>query len=139
MHFTPTQLGRSALMRATEKGCSRTVEVLVQGGADLNIQDEVSEAASPLQWCTLQSPLQYVLHYMLNPHHHAQYDGLTGLMLATLEGWSETVSVLLQCGADPNVQNKVYLSYLCMSGCAVPVIFTYTCNSHVHVSLLRRG
>ena len=34
-------------------------------------------------------------------------DGLTALMLATLEGHSETVNVLVQCGADPNVQNKV--------------------------------
>lgn len=123
MHFTPTQLGRSALMRATEKGCSHTVEVLVQGGADLNIQDEVSWSSIPttVVYITISTAVCLtVLHCMLNlmSHHHAQYDGLTGLMLATLEGWSETVSVLLQCGADPNVQNKVYLSYLCMSGCA---------------------
>jgi len=37
-----TQLGRSALVRADEKGRSHTVEVLVQGGANPNIQDEVS-------------------------------------------------------------------------------------------------
>ena len=35
-------------------------------------------------------------------------DGLTALMLATLKGRSETVSVLVQYGADLNVQNKVY-------------------------------
>ena len=40
--LAPTQLGRSALVRAAEKGRSHTVEVLVQGGANPNIQDEVS-------------------------------------------------------------------------------------------------
>ena len=61
-----------------------------------------------------------------------QYDGLTGLMLATLEDWPETVSVLLQCGADPNVQNKVcYPNYL-----PLPVsMYTRMCTGTVYVQV----
>lgn len=46
----------------------------------------------------------YIYTYTVLPQ---QYDGLTALMLAILRGHIETVSVLVRCGADLNVQNEV--------------------------------
>ena len=53
--------------------------------------------------CESHSPLLTVHTCIVLP---PQY-GLTALMLATLKGHSETVSVLVQHGADLNVQNMV--------------------------------
>ena len=39
--------------------------------------------------------------------YYTQHGGRTALMLAALEGNSETVRVLVQLGADLNVQDKV--------------------------------
>ena len=37
-----TQRGRTALMLAAKEGYTNTAESLIHGGADMNIQDEVS-------------------------------------------------------------------------------------------------
>ena len=38
-------------------------------------------------------------------------NGITGLMLASVGGYTETVSVLLEAKADPNITDEVKLHY----------------------------
>ena len=40
-----------------------------------------------------------------------QYNGKTGLMKASKRGYAETVRVLLEAKADPNITNQVKLHY----------------------------
>ena len=87
-------------------GHTHTVEILVKGGADLNIQGEVSTriSSSTVVYITACKSMLILFTVPLQPQ---QDDGLTALMCATLMDHSETVRSLIKCGADPNVQNKV--------------------------------
>ena len=76
--------------------------------------------------CESHSPLFTVHTCIILPPQ----DGLTALMLATLKGHSETVSVLVQHGADLNVQNKVHEDTL-LQLLPLPI---HTCTS-IHVSM----
>ena len=101
-HLITMQWRKTALMWAAKGGHTSAVSVLAQAGAGLDIQDEVRE----LTWLTTREshcPLFTAHTCIILP---PQY-GLTALMYATLKDHSETVSVLVQCGAHPNVQNKV--------------------------------
>ena len=47
-HFLCMQDGATALMRSAYNGCTATAKVLVQHGADVNIQNQVSRGEG---WC----------------------------------------------------------------------------------------
>jgi len=104
-------------MCAAEGGHTRTVEALSRAGADLNIGDKVScsscctavvcIAACHYQHCSGGlCPLSTVHTCTILP---PQYGSITAVMRATLWGHSETVRVLIQLGADLNVQNEVHV------------------------------
>jgi ankyrin repeat protein len=86
----------TALMVAARRANLDVVRWLVQAGASVNYQDsEVSERTS---------------HYvclLLNKHVALPKDGNTALILAVQAGRTDAVEVLLQLGADPNIQGKV--------------------------------
>ena len=102
------------MMRAAWGGHTHTVEALARAGADLNIGDEVScsscstavecIAACHYQHCSGGLCPLFTVHTctVLPPQY-----GDTALMEAALRGHSETVRVLVQLGADLNVQDKV--------------------------------
>ena len=101
-------------MCAAMGGHTHTVEAVARAGAHLNIGDRVScsscstavecIAACHYQHCSGGLCPLFTVHTctVLPPQ-----DGSTALMLAALEGHSEPVHVLVQLGADLNVQNKV--------------------------------
>ena len=101
-------------MLAAMGGHTHTVEALARAGTHLNIGDGVScsscstavecIAACHYQHCSGGLCPLFTVHTctVLPPQ-----DGRTALMWATLWGRSETVLVLVQLGADLNVQNKV--------------------------------
>ena len=92
-------------------GGGHTVEALARAWADLNIGDEVScsscstavecIAACHYQHCSGGLCPLFTVHTctVLPPQN-----GYTALMVS---GYSETVHVLVQLGADLNIQNKV--------------------------------
>ena len=101
-------------MVATKRGHTHTVEALARAGADLNIGGEVScsscstavecIAACHYQHCSGGLCPLFTVHTctVLPPQA-----GATALMEAALRGHSETVRVLVQHGADLNVQIEV--------------------------------
>ena len=104
----------TAVMEAARGGHTHTVEALARAGVDLNIRSRVScsscsttvvciAACHYQHCCESLCPLFTVHTYIILPPQH----GHTALMLAALEGRSETVSVLVQLGVDLNVQDKV--------------------------------
>ena len=102
------------MILATEGGHTHTVEALARAGADLNIGDEVScsscstavecIAACHYQHCSGGLCPLFTVHTctVLPPQF-----GRTALMEAARRGHSGTVRVLVQLGADLNVQDKV--------------------------------
>ena len=102
------------MILAAEGGHTHTVEALARAGADLNIGDKVScsscstavecIAACHYQHCSGGLCPLFTAHTctVLPPQH-----GDTALMEAARRGHSETVRVLVEVGADLNVQNKV--------------------------------
>ena len=101
-------------MCAAKGSHTQTVEALARASADLNIGDGVScsscstavecIAACHYQHCSGGLCPLFTVHTctVLPPQ-----DGHTALMWAALRGHSETVRVLVQHGADLNVQDKV--------------------------------
>ena len=100
---------------AAMRGHTHTVETLAMGGGDLNIGDDVvscsscSTAVECIAACHYQHcsgglcPLFTVHTCTVLPPQF----GRTALMWATLRDHSGTVRVLVQLGADLNVQDKV--------------------------------
>ena len=100
-------------MCGAEGGHTHTVEALARAGADLNIGDEVSCSCSTAVECIAACHYQHCsggLCPLFTVHTCTvlpPQGGLTALMWATVRGDSETVRVLVQLGADLNVQNEV--------------------------------
>ena len=96
-------------------GHTHTVEALARAGADLNIGDEAScSSCSTAVECIAACHYQHCsggLCPLFTVHTctvlYKKQDGHTALMEAGLRGHSETVRVLVQHGADLNVQDKV--------------------------------
>ena len=137
-----TQWLETALHCASDKGHHETVQLLLEKGADPNVQDEVSVLlkSSPVP------VMIYILYfYLISTTFHGilctfirlcmyMYNGMytcsttqdqrTALHHASRRGDRETVQLLLEKGADPNVQNKVsvllksslylYIQYACV-------------------------
>lgn len=88
--FTP-------LMLATEVGHSEIVSVLIQCGADLNLQDKVHGG---LLNCCPSPCILYMYIFMYQR-------GLTALMKAVMKGHTSIVNILLESQADVNIQENV--------------------------------
>ena len=102
------------MILAAKGGHTHTVEALARAGTDLNIGDEVScSSCSTAVECIATCHYQHCsggLCPLFTAHTCTVLPpqfGRTALMWATLKGRSETVRVLVQLGADLNVQDKV--------------------------------
>ncbi|XP_019621944.1 PREDICTED: ankyrin repeat domain-containing protein 17-like [Branchiostoma belcheri] len=98
--------GSSLLHLATEQGRTKTVEALVQAGANRAALD--SDGHSPLHFAAANSNTELVkllsLPQILNK---PDKDGLTALHLAADRGNLATVQALLEAGADIDVETPV--------------------------------
>ena len=99
-------------MCAAAGGHTHTVEALARAGADLNIGNVVScSSCSTAVVCIAACHYQHCsggLCPLFTVHTcTVLQDGRTALMEAAQGGHSETVRVLVQLGADLNVQTKV--------------------------------
>ena len=103
------QLGMSALMLASENGHLQAVELLIEKGADLNLQDK---KVSPMTTLFLVL-LEYIFFlssvynkYMLPC---IQDSSMSALMLALENGHLRAVELLIEKGADLNQRDWVSL------------------------------
>ena len=138
----PNQENAFALMIAAEQGYPDIVQQLLEYGADPNSISNIH--GSTALHCVLKSQtktlhkantaiksviIQQLLEKGTNIINIQNEDGLTALMMATDQGLSEVVELLLQNGADPNIHGDngwTALMYACNNG-----------NSKVAKSLLR--
>ena len=96
------QDGNTALMRAGTKGHTAIVKALVDAGADVNAKNRVR---LPLATRSCASPLA---HPPCAPHRCPTWkDGSTALILASGNGYTKNVQVLLGAGADVNAKKEV--------------------------------
>ena len=141
----PNQENALALMIAAQQGYPDIVQQLLKYGADPNSISDID--GSTALHCVLESQketphkddkektsnqlaiIQQLIESGANIINIQNEDGLTALMMATDEGLSEIVELLLQNGADPNVhchKGWTALIYACSHG-----------NSEVAESLLK--
>lgn len=84
------ETGHTALQYAAQNGYWEASEILLQGAADLSLTDRVCNVKCRQQSVTYTRPL-------------CSQEGLTPLHLAAAEGHHDTVSLLLEWGADTSV------------------------------------
>ena len=98
---------RSALMIASENGDTETVKVLLEYGANVDTQSVRDEWTAMLFACKnghttiVKLLLEYKANICIQTQENRQ---LSALIVATQNGCYETVNVLIQCGADINVE-----------------------------------
>ena len=100
VYISPIQEGWTALSLASWKGHTKTIEILIQAGADTNIRGQVLGVT-----CNFR-----LYHTDL---YYCPQAGLTSLMLATQSGHASAVQTLLEGKADPNITDKVLISVVC--------------------------
>lgn len=104
-----TTSGKTPLMSASENANNEAIKVLLQLGADIQQQD--SGGYTALHYSVLghkESPK--TIDLLLKNHaiiNHTSNDGITALMIAANRGLAESVKLLLQKGADPNLQDSL--------------------------------
>lgn len=99
--------GKTALIYAAMNGDAPIVEILIEAGADPDVMDVFNSTA--LHYATLSQSPSSILSLRGSDVNHRNNDSSTPLMLAVNRADSDlmTVEVLLQIGADPNVQSKL--------------------------------
>jgi ankyrin repeat protein len=102
---------RTSLMLATLNGHHEVVAVLLQRGANQNLQDKHGFSALLLGASNLHKPAwrkltSTLLAEKLAPIDAVENQGRTALMYAAQAGAKDTVSELLQHGANINLQDK---------------------------------
>ena len=102
--------GVTSLMFASMFGCTEVVKLLLEAGANLNIQVKTSITMKDVM---SNSPDDILLQPQAIPFFLTQHlvkgmtiNGLTALMCASLEGHLDIVQILLQAKAIPDLQNK---------------------------------
>ncbi|XP_065574903.1 putative ankyrin repeat protein RF_1087 [Artemia franciscana] len=98
--------GETLLHLAAWTGHTRTVEYLLQSGADVNVKNE--NGTSPLHFAALNGNTQTVecLFKSGTDVNIRNNYGNTPLYLAAWEGHTEPVEYLIQSGADVNIRNN---------------------------------
>ena len=113
-----TQYGGSALMVAARWGSTEVVSLLLVAGANTDLQDKV-------KWRCDLGIQSLSLHMSV-----ITQNGNSALMVAALAGSTEVVSLLLEAGANTDLQNKVKcrcdLGILCTQSL---LVYHYTCLS----------
>jgi Ankyrin repeats (many copies)/Ankyrin repeat len=99
------QCGNAPLHIAADEGQTEVCKILLAAGVEVNKQDEVCHAtwSKSLLYCILNSvptPSFYKLIYFLQSR-------LTPLHVAALFGRTEMCKILLEAGADLNMQDSV--------------------------------
>ena len=84
--------GNSALIRAADNGRTEVVGILIEAGADINLQDNGVRSA---EW--VYQRLIIVI---------CVCQGYSALMLSAANGFTEVVGILIEAGADINLQTK---------------------------------
>ena len=105
--------GLTSLMFASMNGCTEVVELLLEAGANLNMQIKTSTTMKNINGYTalmLASEHGYsqIVELLLNKNADPNIqnsDGCTALMQASQHGYSQIVELLLKDEADPNIQN----------------------------------
>ena len=108
-----TYKGVTSLMFASMFGCTQVVELLLEAGANPNIQIKTSITMKDVM---SELPDDILLQPQVKPFFLPQYNndlvkgmtvcGWTALMYASLEGHLDVVQILLQAKAIPDLQNK---------------------------------
>ena len=108
-----TDTGVTSLMCASMFGCTEVVKLLLEAGANLNIQVKTSitmkDVMSNLPDDTLLQPQAkpfFLPQYNNDLVKGMTINGWTALMLASSEGHLDIVQILLQAKAIPDLQNK---------------------------------
>ena len=105
-----TQNGYSALMMSARDGRTEVVSLLLEAGANTDLQNKV-------KLCTRRCGFGTLCTKSLLSHSYISVitqNGYSALMMAAREGRTEVVSLLLEAGANTDLQNKVVS---CMRGC----------------------
>ncbi|KAJ4246287.1 hypothetical protein NW762_013638 [Fusarium torreyae] len=99
--------GRTPLWLATYYGHEMIVELLLQHGADVEIQDD--QDVTPLL-CATQHGHSSIVKQLIEHNANVEKKGtkrhITALSLATEKGHTEVVKVLLELGADPDSKDS---------------------------------
>ena len=68
MHIVMLQDGYSTLMRVCRKGYAEIVQMLIQHGADVNIQDKVRNIYENINFNTATTIILYVCMYLIDAY-----------------------------------------------------------------------
>ena len=101
--------GKTPLHNAVEKGNLAIVQALINAGADVNLEDSYGRTAVTFA-VELGHVAEAILHALIKAGAHANNCSTSCvplLQIALMEGFSaETCNLLIQAGADVNLQNR---------------------------------
>ena len=119
----PNQENAFALMIAAEQGYPDIVQQLLEYGADPNIRDNNGRTAihytgiMMLNGTEIPQPSEKIMSHKLEilqllivrgiNVNIKDRNGITALMIASIGGFTEAVKLLLQAGADPNIEKHM--------------------------------
>ena len=105
-----TDIGFTSLMCASTHGSTEAVELLLEAGANPNIQIKTSrtlkDLMSDLQGDKLLQPQCFLPQFNNYLVKGMTFNGYTALMFASFEGHLDVVQILLQAKAKPDLQNE---------------------------------
>ena len=121
-----TGSGVTALMSAAARGNRRVVDLLLQRGAEINLQDSSKGYTALI--VAAGTGHEHVVDLLLRRGAEINLqssDGVTALMLAAGTGHEQVVDLLLQRGAAINKQNsKGHTALICAASCNHPAIMS---------------
>jgi len=97
-------LGKTPLIYAVENGNAAIVKVLISGGA--NVNDQLSRNGTAPLMCAKTAEIVSLLINAGAIINAKNIDGMTALMLAADNGFTEVVKILVEEGADVNIKSK---------------------------------
>ena len=126
MYKLSRQNGVTALYVASRNGRVEVVNILLQNGAHVDVQDEVEVFIFHI--CSTDRAVKLKAMYVSQEHDCDVFifiivqDKWTPLMMASQNGHVDVVNVLLQHGASVHLQNKVNLHPLTFLFIKAPII-----------------